>query len=222
MSEKVNRWLPIIISDKYVVSRSITPKVMDATKAQGEVKNGDAYFQYLRAIDLFRETKNAVYGLEAFIACGTAGIYPPNDLLDWLSDGFQQWLEKEGNFALERILGLGKIVSGNTPGLTTQELSYRNEQIIIEIRQLKESFGVSKEKAAAMVAARMATDEDPNPLTRGTIRREILPKMLASENKRGYAFQKLDDQGKLALLERYPKKAKNIKEIRDFIRRMKK
>jgi len=212
-----------VIKDDYLATKSKTPKALDPTKINLATPDERlAYYRYLHAINIFREEKNPASALEAFIAINEAGFYPPDDLLDWLSECFQKWFLGGGKTNLEKILKLSMIASGNTPAIESFRKHQRNLHIINEITHLMEAFKLSQEDAAEMVADRMEADNDPLKISFSTIRRDILPIMVSDKKKKGWSVAILDDESKIKLLKKYPYANKFKKNINALLRGAKK
>lgn len=211
----------ICLADKYLVTRSSKPKIIKRADFLKQHESRDAFNLYLRAIDKFRLTENAAYGLEAFVAASKASIFPPEDLLSWLTESFENWGSNGGEQSLDKILKLSRVTSGATPAIKTKCLVDRDERVISEIRELVGNFGLSKENAGYLVAERMEADSEDWALSFGSIRTDILPKLKEEKDTRGCAYNVLSDQEKIECLKRYPRHAKDSRKIKRLLSQIK-
>jgi len=193
-----------VITDSHFVTRLPDAEKIDRVEMQSRGNFDKKFFFALDAIDLFREEKNAAAGLAAFVYFLEAGIYPPEDLLESLSEGFSDWIAHDGKKDLEKILKLGKQESGKTPSMKKLILLQRDIEIASELRMLIETFGYTQEKAAEMIARRMEQEKVPHAISADTILTEIFPLKKKRERERGYVFQTFDEKEKMEILDRYP------------------
>ena len=191
-------------TDSHFVTRLPDAEKIDClTIYEGESSRLSPFIA-LEAIDLFREEKNAVAGLAAFVFFLEGGFYPPEDLLDWLSDGFSEWITKDGKKDMEKILNLGKQASGNTPSLKKLIILQRNIEIASELRMLIDIFGYTQVKAAEMIAERMEQEQDPHAISAETILREIFPFKKKREREHGHFLYDFNEKEEKEFLDRYP------------------
>jgi len=199
------------INDTKLVTRSPDSKTIYTFDLQSQTKLGKEFYAAIEAIDYFRNQESAAAGIIAFTNFLKAGIYPPDDVLDWLSDKFQEWLDQDGSVELGKILNVKGTVSGSTPSLKMLQIQIRDAELVSEILHLEANFQISRETAAEMIERRMVTENDPHAITATTILREIVPQIddyIASKSKlfrKDNLVAKLDKKGKKLLLARYPK-----------------
>jgi hypothetical protein len=80
------------------------------------------------------------------------GLYPPLETLDWLAEGFQAWLDSDGQQSLEKCLGLRS--RGQAGNAIKEEHRRRvGNSAIVLMHRLRILFGLKVRDAAAMVAA---------------------------------------------------------------------
>ncbi len=172
-------------------------------KIYSKISDKDIYFSACMAINLFREESNNAAGLAALVFFLKAGLYPPEDLLEWLSDGFSDWILNDGKTGIGKILKLEK---QNTPSLKKVTLLERDIKIAGELRMLIYTFGYTQEKTAEMIALRMEQEKDPLAISAETILREIFPFKKRRETKHGYFFYDFNEKEKKEILDRYKPK----------------
>lgn len=103
----------------------------------------------------FKESRNPVLAIEAFISAIDAGVYPPVSVLQWLADGFRTYHDGQGvkGKTLEKALGLAG-APGRDPHFKQLLLEERNEMLFMDMDMLM-YLGASREKSAELVADRL-------------------------------------------------------------------
>ncbi len=220
----------ISITDDSWITRAPSINTIDASSIildTGDEKQ-KALVDYLSAIELFRTQQNSAAGLMAFANSYKAGIYPPEDLLRWLSDSFSEWIEVQhkndpkDRKDLEKILSLRKQVSGSTRSFVTVIKHQRNVEIAIELHHLVFTFGISQNKAAEMIARRMESVKDPNAISEGTIIKKILPLMRQLHREHRFLTSIFNEEQTKKFLDKYPSEYKLNTKIQKAIRELKK
>ena len=103
----------------------------------------------------FKETKNPVYAIEAFINAHQAGLYPPLSILNFLADTFKKYHEMLGDVSLDKLLGFSGW-KGQYPAFKQVIMNEdRDQPLMLDIYRLRRLFNISVEKSAAMVSARL-------------------------------------------------------------------
>ena len=83
-----------------------------------------------------------------------SGLYPRLSDLGWLAEGFQAWLDSEGQQSLEKCLELrGRGHTGNP--FKESHRQRVGTSAIVQVHRLRILFGLKVQDAAAMVAALM-------------------------------------------------------------------
>jgi hypothetical protein len=183
----------------------VIPEILDRVLPdESKLKDKGAFHDYLASIEIFRTKDNPAAGLIAFKNCFNAGIYPPEDLIKWLSEGIEEWIADSGNTNIEKVFRLSNIKKGNTRAIDQVALYQRNVEISNELRGLMGNFNLSMEQAANMVEQSMLKDEIPNPISTPTMLRDIRPFMKAHAETYGYGTGGLSNELKKEVLKRYP------------------
>lgn len=110
-------------------------------------------------VDKFKETKNPVLALEAFVASIDNGVFPPLEVLRWLADGFRAYHDAQGRVELGKLLGLAGS-RGQTPAYKQLLLDERNKMLLLDMDMLI-YLGAYRSEAGEMVARRL-DDSDWN------------------------------------------------------------
>jgi len=101
----------------------------------------------------FIEKGDLTDGALLFINCLKYGVYPPADVLEWISEAFRGWIESDGRKSLDELLGI-KPARGKSPLPKQRRKKAALSDAAHIIHLLVESFGLSAGKAAELVAAR--------------------------------------------------------------------
>lgn len=111
----------------------------------------------------FKETKNPVYLIEAYLLAYRNGIYPPLWVMDFIAGAFEKYHKAHGyeqytnreRTTLDQLFGFGK-GKGETLSFKKLLLEQRDEKLMIDICRLRKLFNVSIETAVKMVAAKLS------------------------------------------------------------------
>lgn len=170
---------------------------------ESKLKDRQAFYDYLDYIEIFRTKKNPAAALIAFKCSFNAGIYPPEDLIKWLSEGIDDWLTDNGKTDLEKTLRLSKVSPGNSRSIDQVAKYKRDFEIYNELRHLMENFNLFMEDAATMIQARMEHDHIPSTISAPTMLREIAAFTEAHGNVYGCSIRLLSDEERKEVLKSY-------------------
>jgi hypothetical protein len=106
-------------------------------------------FRIDRAVSRFEESKNPVVMIEAFLLAKRAGVFPPNEAMDWLAGCFEAFHDGQGKVPMDTCMGLKK--RGATPPVKALLIEERNEMIFTDMSALMH-LGATREEAAQIVA----------------------------------------------------------------------
>lgn len=129
-----------------------TEKLM--VKNEDGIKLPVSFYITLR-VNQFKETKNPVYAIEAFLLAHEAGLYPPLSILNFMADIFKKYHEMLGKVSLDRVFGF-RNYKGQSPAFKQVLMAdERDSTLMMDIYRLRRLFGISVEKAAEMVNKRL-------------------------------------------------------------------
>ncbi|KAF0146172.1 MAG: hypothetical protein FD156_199 [Nitrospirae bacterium] len=115
-------------------------------------------FHIISRAEKFKETGNPVYAIESFINAHEAGLYPPLSILNFLADTFKKYHEIAGKgkkTSLDKLLGFSNGKGQDKAFKQVMMADERNQTLMVDIYILRRLFGLSVEKAAAMVGMRL-------------------------------------------------------------------
>jgi hypothetical protein len=108
----------------------------------------DMYMALTTKSDVYKETGNPIYLIEAFLLAYQLGLYPPPWVLAVLAEAFQEFYDSQGRKSVETLLGLtGR---GKTPPYKKALQRDRDEKIMMDVFRLIR-LGYPLERAADMV-----------------------------------------------------------------------
>lgn len=106
-------------------------------------------------VEVFRKTRGPLLAVETFLLARKARVAPPETILKWIEESFQQWYEAQGTKSLELIMGLrgGK---GQIPAFKAVLIGDRNEMLFSDMARLRCCLpGITLEEVAQAVCARL-------------------------------------------------------------------
>lgn len=138
----------------------LTEKLM--VKSENGIKLPVSFF-IATSSQKFKETKNPVYAIEAFLLSHEAGLYPPISILTYLADTFKKYHETAGKgrkTSLDKLFGFSK-QKGQDNAFKQVIVTYeRDEKLMLDLYRLRRLFDLPVEKAAEMVRARLEITPD--------------------------------------------------------------
>ena len=144
----------------------------------------------------FVASGNSVLALEAFVLAIEANVYPPVELLRWMSSTLKKWHTENGKTSLDAALGLSA-GRGQTPPFKSLLQSERDEMVIIDMYRLI-GIGATVEQAATMIEARMEfADWNSTPYDMEDLSAETIAKKYRTSDKLTYA--RFSDNAKFPL-----------------------
>jgi hypothetical protein len=96
----------------------------------------------------FKECGNPVLMIEAFLVASREGVYPPNEVMDWLAGCFQAFHDAQGKVPMDTCMGLKK--RGGTPPFKALMIEERNDMTLGDMSTLM-CLGATREEAALIV-----------------------------------------------------------------------
>lgn len=99
-------------------------------------------------------TGNAVFAVRTFVLATKLGVYPPQRIMQWLSQSFESWSDEQGELSMDKAMGLvgGR---GKRAAAFRQE---RDEEVMSEMDLLM-GMGAEREEAAEMVESRLDQED---------------------------------------------------------------
>lgn len=98
----------------------------------------------------FKETKNPVYAIEAFLVAHKAGVYPPLSILNFLADKFEKYHSTFGEVSLDSLLGFKTYRGKKAPPFKAVMNEERNEKLTLDVFRLN-LLGYTIPRASIMV-----------------------------------------------------------------------
>jgi hypothetical protein len=96
----------------------------------------------------FKKSGNPVLMIEAFLVASREGVYPQNEVMDWLAGCFQDFHDAQGKVAMDNCMGLKK--QGGTPPFKALLIEQRNDMTHRDMSGLMH-LGATREEAALIV-----------------------------------------------------------------------
>jgi len=107
----------------------------------------------------YKEKKNPVYLIEAFLVAYNEGLYPDKWILDSIADVFQKYHKSLGEEDMESLFGF-KRGPGQETAFKEVINKDRDQILMLDIVRLKIVFGIDIDDAAEMIAARIKQTKD--------------------------------------------------------------
>ena len=135
------------------------PDELDAIKDAVVIPEGDAdFWTRLMAHKAWHTSAQALQGnrstaglVQSFVDWHEAGIYPTDDAMGWLAEGFTRWLESDGKTPMEVCLGLRKPSGHAADALKEWHRQNRLSNLVNEIHRLRLAFHLTIQQAVQMV-----------------------------------------------------------------------
>ncbi|MGB5833047.1 MAG: hypothetical protein WBG92_13785 [Thiohalocapsa sp.] len=156
------------------------------------------------ACEKFKNTGDPVHAIGAIELCHLAGVYPPVEVLEWLSRAFIEYYASGGTEDLVKLLGLRNQAGKNMIGdFKRYNASYSQGSIV---GTLVDIFGVSIDDAALMVWAREGEQgkDPPKAAWIAEQYRKVWRSKFSSDEIRGLFYPEDDHQSALEFLSSFP------------------
>jgi len=139
--------------------KRMTPYITDSDLSEMEnsgktISGNEAYMLLHSREGQFEESKNPVYGIEAFLIAHEVGLYPPMWVLNYMAEIFNEFHKHQGSKSLDKLFELTR-GKGQNNAFKNVLLYDRDETLMIDMDKLRMVYGCTIDEASLMVARRM-------------------------------------------------------------------
>jgi hypothetical protein len=109
------------------------------------------------ALARFDATGEPVFALRTFVLATKMGVYPPQRIMQWVDQAFNNWNDEQGELSMDKAMNLAR-GRGQEAAYKAALRQERDEHVMAEM-DLLIALGAKRAQAAEMVASRLDQED---------------------------------------------------------------